>query len=103
MEKLPLSVIIPVYNAAPYLRFCLDSILGQTIPAEVIICVDDGSTDESLDILQEYASIWESVHIVRKKNGGQTSARKAGLAAVRTLYTAFVDADDWIERKRLIT
>ncbi len=97
MEKLPLSVIIPVYNAAPYLRFCLDSILGQTIPAEVIICVDDGSTDESLDILQEYASIWESVHIVRKKNGGQTSARKAGLAAVRTLYTAFVDADDWIE------
>lgn len=99
MKKLPLSVIIPVYNAAPYLRTCLDSVLGQTCPAESVICVDDGSTDASSDILREYEETWESVHVVRKENGGQTSARKAGLEVVTTPYVTFVDADDWIERQ----
>lgn len=97
MKNLPLSVIIPVYNAVPYLRACLDSVLGQTCPVEAVICVDDGSTDASLGILREYEAAWESVHVIHKPNGGQTSARKAGLEIVTTPYTTFVDADDWIE------
>lgn len=95
--KLPLSVVIPVYNAAPFLYRCLDSVLGQTCQVEAVICVDDGSTDESLDILREYERIYESVHVIHKENGGHTSARKTGLKYVVTPYTTFADADDWIE------
>lgn len=92
-----LSVVVPVYNVEKYLTRALDSILQQTYPVYEIICVDDGSTDHSLDILQEYAKKDSRIKVIHKENGGSTSARKAGLEKARGTYTAFVDSDDFIE------
>ena len=94
---LPLSVVVPVYNVALYLRQCLDSILVQTRPVQEIICVDDGSTDDSGKILDEYARNHERVRVIHKENAGLVSARKAGIAIVETPYTTYVDSDDWID------
>lgn len=96
-QRLPLSVIVPVYNVEPYLRRCLDSILHQSQPVQEIICVDDGSTDKSLIILQEYERTNDQVRVIHKKNGGLISARKAGLALATCPYATYVDSDDFIE------
>lgn len=91
------SIIIPVYNAEKYLDRCLDSVLGQTLKEIEIVCVDDGSTDKSLEILKRYAMQDSRIVIIHKDNGGLISARKAGIAAARGKYTGYVDSDDWIE------
>lgn len=91
------SVIIPIYNTAEYLPRCLESVMNQTLREIEIICVDDGSTDNTLQILDEYASKDERIKIIHKKNGGPTSARKAGVSDARGIYVGFVDSDDWIE------
>lgn len=78
-EEIKLSVIVPVYNVEPYLRKCLDSILNQTYHVDETICVDDGSTDNSLLITEEYAVKFHNMKVVHKYNGGIVSARKAGL------------------------
>lgn len=91
-----LSVIIPVYNTEGYLRKCLDSVRNQTMRDMEIICVDDGSTDASPDILDEYARMDERIRVIHKENGGLVSARKAGLAIASGRYTGYVDSDDWI-------
>ena len=65
------SVIIPVYNVEPYLKQCMDSVVGQTLKDIEIICVDDGSTDNSLDILREYAAEDSRIQIIEQKNAGQ--------------------------------
>ena len=64
------SVIIPVYNVEPYLKQCMDSVVGQTLKDIEIICVDDGSTDNSLDILREYAAEDSRIQIIEQKNAG---------------------------------
>lgn len=92
-----ISVIIPVYNVAPYLRQCLDSVINQTLTDLEIICVNDGSTDNSLEILNEYATRDSRIKIVNKKNGGLNSARNEGLQQVSSPYFIIVDADDWID------
>lgn len=92
------SIIIPVYNVAPYLRECLDSVLAQTFPDWEAICVDDGSTDESGAILDEYAAKDERFRVIHKKNEGVSVARNAALDAARGNYVVFVDADDVILR-----
>ncbi|MBR2669807.1 MAG: glycosyltransferase family 2 protein [Solobacterium sp.] len=92
------SVIIPVYNVESYLSRCLDSIINNTYTDLEIICVNDGSTDHSLNILQEYAAKDGRVIIIDQPNGGCYSARNAGLAAARGRYIAFIDADDWIHQ-----
>ena len=97
MKTLPLSVIVPVYNVAPYLARCLDSVLAQTRSIAELICVDDGSTDESGAILDAYAKAYATVRVIHQANGGQNSARKAGLRLVTTPYVTCIDADDWIE------
>lgn len=91
------SVIVPVYNVEQYLRRCVDSILAQTVPDLEIILVDDGSTDISGDICDEYAAREPRVRVCHKPNGGLTSAWKAGLALASGKYTGFVDSDDWID------
>lgn len=91
-----ISVIVPVYNVKPYLRSCVDSILAQTLPGIEIILVDDGSTDSSGSICDEYARNNKGVQVIHKDNGGLGSARNAGLDAVRGEYIAFVDSDDCI-------
>lgn len=88
------SVIVPVYNVAPYLRECLDSVLEQTFTDWETICVDDGSTDESGAILEEYAAKDKRFKVVRKTNAGVSSARNAGLLASTGEWVLFVDGDD---------
>ena len=90
------SIIIPVYNVEQYLRQCLDSVVNQTMREIQIICVNDGSPDNSLAILQEYAERDSRVEIIDKPNGGQASARNAAFPAIKGKYTLFVDSDDWI-------
>ncbi len=89
-----ISVIVPVYNVEKYLERCLDSIINQTLKNVEIICVNDGSTDNSINILKEYSS---QIIIVNKENGGLSDARNKGLDYASAPYIAFVDSDDWIE------
>lgn len=91
------SVIIPVYNTEKYLKRCLDSITGQTLEDIEIICVDDGSTDGSLRILEEYSVRDNRINVIHKENGGAFSARRAGEFAAQGQYIGYVDSDDWVE------
>lgn len=98
MEKnIKLSIIVPVYNVEPYIRRCLDSLINQTYKNLEIILVDDGSTDESGQICDVYASKDSRIHVIHKENGGIVSARKAGIVHATGGYTTNVDPDDWIE------
>ena len=91
------SVIIPIYNAYDYLRPALDSVIYQTLREIEIICVDDGSTDRSLEILKEYQKNDDRVRIVTEANAGPGLARNNGLNRARGEYIAFLDADDFFE------
>lgn len=92
-----ISVIISVYNAAPYIRRCIDSIRNQSYSDLEIIAVDDGSTDESGIICEDLAIQDKRIVVIHKKNGGNASARNAGIDAARGDFLTFVDADDYIE------
>lgn len=96
-SHLPLiSVIVPVYNVEKYLRRCIDSILAQKYPNMEIILVNDGATDKSWEICQEYEITEPSVIALQKPNGGLSSARNFGLNYARGEYIGFIDSDDWI-------
>ena len=95
-ETLKISVIVPVYNAEKYLAECLDSIVLQTYKNLEIICVDDGSTDNSPEILRQYAAKDKRFKIITQQNKGIGGARNTGLKAVTGDYISFVDADDSI-------
>ena len=92
-----ISLIVPVYNAEPYLHACVDSLLAQTLPDLQIILVDDGSTDGSLTIAQAYAKQDKRIEIYRQTHAGQSAARNLGLSHAQGDYIAFVDADDSID------
>ena len=92
-----ISVIIPVFNSEQYLSCCLDSVVNQTFSDIEIICVNDGSTDRSIQILQNYAAIDARVTIVNQDNHGLVNARKVGLSKANGKYITFVDSDDWLE------
>ncbi len=99
MDPQPLvSVIIPVYNAAAYVREAIESVRAQTYPNREIVCVDDGSSDDSLEVLRSFG---DAVTIVRRaENGGIGAARNNGIAAARGEVFAFLDADDvWLPQK----
>jgi glycosyltransferase involved in cell wall biosynthesis len=92
------SVIIPVYNTGPYLRRCLDSVCNQTLRDIEIICVDDGSTDNSNDILWDYSSDDKRVKIINlKTNQGECVAKNNGINISSGKYIGFVDSDDYID------
>lgn len=91
------SVIIPVYNNEKYLEECLNSILKQTLSDMEIICVDDGSTDGSPLILDEYARKDSRIHAIHQENRGVVAARNIGFQNAKGDYVGFVDSDDWIE------
>ena len=99
MKREFISVIVPVYNVEYYLKQCLDSIVNQTYRNLEIILVDDGSTDSSGDICDEYAQIDARIKVIHKENGGLSSARNAGLDVCTSggELIAFVDSDDWLE------
>lgn len=91
------SVIISVYNVAPYIRKCIESIQNQTCKDVEIIAVDDGSTDESGEICDTMAQEDSRIVVVHKENGGNASARNAGIDCAKGEFIAFVDGDDYIE------
>lgn len=95
------SVIIPVYNVEPYLKQCMDSVVGQTLKDIEIICVDDGSTDGSLDILKEYATEDSRIQIIEQKNAGAGAARNNGMRHATGKYLSFLDSDDFFEPRML--
>lgn len=98
MVKQPkFSIIVPIYNVEKYLSYCLESIIKQTVKDIEIICVNDGSTDNSLSILTEFAKIDDRIQIVNKANGGLSSARNIGLDVANGEYILFVDSDDMIK------
>ena len=91
------SVIVPVYNTEEYLPQCIESILGQTFPDLEIIIVDDGSTDNSLEIAKKYAESENRIHIISQKNSGPSEARNAGLEIAQGEWITFVDSDDVLD------
>lgn len=94
-----ISIIIPVYNSVQYLEKCLNSVVMQTYSNLQIICIDDDSTDNSWDILQDYASRDTRFYIFHKNNEGVSEARNYGLKQADGEYLMFVDSDDWIDEK----
>ena len=101
MSKIKVSVIVPVFNVEEYLSTSLDSILNQTLKDIEIICINDGSTDASLDILENYAKKDARIKIISKKNEGQGIARNIGLNNAQGEFIAFVDSDDFIKEDML--
>ena len=95
-EKL-LSIIVPIYNAEAYIRGCLDSLLAQTYQPLEIVLIDDGSSDGSASICQEYAQFAAQIRLYQQQNGGVSSARNLGLAMARGEIIGFCDADDWVD------
>lgn len=91
------SIIIPVYNVEKYLSKCLDSVIGQTYKNIEIICINDGSTDNSLEILKTYAQKDKRIKIINQTNQGVSIARNNGIDNATGDYILFVDSDDWIE------
>lgn len=94
-----ISVIVPVYNVEKFIRRCLDSIINQTIKDLEIILVNDGSTDNSGLICDEYAKLDNRIITIHKENGGLSSARNRGLDVATGEWIAFVDSDDYIDHK----
>ena len=92
-----ISVIIPVYNSADSLSRCLDSLKAQTYRNLQIICINDGSTDRSQELLEQYAANTPNLCIIHQENCGQSVARNNGLSHAKGRYIGFVDADDWID------
>lgn len=93
-----ISIIVPIYKAEQFLPKCMDSLINQTLRDIEIICVNDGSPDNSLSIIEEYAKRDLRVVVIDKENGGLSSARNAGLEVVRGEYYMFVDSDDWLDK-----
>ena len=89
------SVIVPVYNTEDYLRECLDSVINQTLKDIEIICIDDGSTDNSLTILKEYANKDSRIVVVTQRNKGGGAARNQGLKYAKGKFLSFIDSDDF--------
>ncbi len=101
MNVKKVSVIIPIYNAAPFLNDCLNAILHQSLEDIEIICVNDGSTDESLNILRQFQKLDERIVVIDQKNQGAGAARNAGLDIAKGEYLSFLDADDFYEENML--
>nr|WP_019265769.1 glycosyltransferase family 2 protein [Methanobrevibacter smithii] len=101
MSKVKVSVIVPVFNVGDYLSTSLDSILNQSLEDIEIICINDGSTDDSLKILENYAKKDNRIKIISKENEGQGTARNVGLDNACGEFISFVDADDFIKKDML--
>lgn len=94
MDKI--SIIVPIYNVEKYLNDCIESIINQTYKNLEIILVNDGSTDSSLEICEEYARNYENIKVINKKNGGVSDARNKGLENATGTYIIFIDSDDYL-------
>jgi len=93
-----ISVIVPVYNSERCISKCIESILSQTFNNFELLLVDDGSTDNSCEICTFYSNIDERVKVIKKQNGGVSSARNLGLKNSVGQYISFIDSDDWVSQ-----
>ena len=91
------SVVIPVFNVEKYIAKCIESLISQTYKKLEIILVDDGSTDYSGKICDEYSKLDNRIFVIHKENGGVSSARNIGMKKTTGSWVSFVDSDDWIE------
>ena len=98
MRNIKLSIIIPVYNTGKYLSQCLDSVLKQSLEDIEVICIDDGSTDLSPQILKKYQQTDTRIQIITKTNDGLGAARNTGLEAASGEFIGFIDSDDFIDQ-----
>ena len=97
MDKPLISIIIPVYNVEKYLRQCLDSVVNQTYRNFEVVCVNDGSTDTSIEILQEYKKEYSNFRVYTQENKGLGITRNVGVSHATGDYLYFLDSDDYIE------
>ena len=95
------TIIVPIYNAEQFLEKCIESIQSQTHQKIEIILVNDGSSDNSLKICENYSAEDSRIVIIDKLNGGVSSARNHGLKTAKGEFCCFVDADDWIEETHI--
>ena len=94
------SFIIPCYNVEEYLEECLDSVINQTFTDFEVICINDGSTDGSVKILDEFMQKDRRIKVIHKKNEGVSKARNEGIVKATGKYIMFVDADDWVDEEQ---
>ena len=98
LNNIKVSIIVPVYNSEKYLQTLINSLIAQTLKEIEIIVIDDGSTDSSGKILDDYQSELEKIKVIHKQNAGVSAARNTGLEVASGEYIGFVDSDDWIEK-----
>lgn len=98
MTNIPISIIVPVYNAEKYLYRCIDSVLSQSFTDFELILVDDGSKDCSAQICEDYAKKDHRIRVIHQPNSGVSAARNRGIERAKGEYISFIDADDWIEQ-----
>ena len=101
MVNMVVDIIVPVYNVSKYLNKCIESLLAQTYKYIKIILVDDGSTDGSEKICDNYARIDDRINVIHKENGGLVSAWTMGIKNSKSEWVVFVDGDDWVEYKHI--
>ena len=97
MENPLISVIVPIFNVGQYLRECLDSVFNQTYKNIEVIAVNDGSTDNSYNILMEYSRKYDNIKIISQENKGQAAARNKGIEQASGKYVHFLDSDDYLD------
>lgn len=100
-ENIKVSVVIPAYNVEKYIKQCLDSVINQTLKDIEIICINDGSKDNTLAILKEFAQKDSRIKLIDKVNEGISVARNQGMELARGEYISFIDSDDWIDENYL--
>jgi len=101
VDKIKISIIIPVYNAELYLPQCLDSVTRQTFTDFECICINDGSTDSSLNILKNHSETDKRFKIISQQNSGVSQARNTGIKTACGNYIVFADPDDWLSENYL--
>ena len=96
-ENVDVSIVVPVFNVEAYLPACIESLVKQTLKSKEILLVDDGSTDSSGDICDQFAQLYPEIRVIHKQNAGCAAARSTGLAAATGMFVGFVDSDDWVD------
>ena len=96
--KKNVSIVVPIYNVEQYLKRCLDSLLEQSYPYLEIICINDGSTDNSLEIIKEYSKKDARIKVISRENKGLLATRIEGVKESNGDYLIFVDSDDWVDK-----
>lgn len=102
MHTIEVSIIVPVYNAEKYLDKCIKSILNQKFTGFELILINDGSSDKSLEIINNYKLLDDRIKVINQQNSGSSHSRNAGIHIAKGKYICFVDSDDWIEDNMLI-